>query len=117
ALTQQIEVDEISKVREYFTQGKGLGLKSEDGGAQKPDVVVRLPEERTMIVDSKVPLSAYDRLLSSTDETSKRMYLEQLVRDMKAHIDGLASKRYQENEELEAHDCVLMFVPVEGALA
>ena len=45
------------------------------------------------------------------------MYLEQLVRDMKAHIDELASKRYQENEKLEAHDCVLMFVPVEGALA
>ena len=70
-----------------------------------------------MIVDSKVPLSAYDRLLSATDEISKKIHLEQLVRDMKAHIDGLAGKRYQENEKLEAHDCVLMFVPIEGALA
>jgi DNA recombination protein RmuC len=117
ALERILEAAGLTEGREYFTQGKGLGLKSEDGGSQKPDVIVRLPEERTMIVDSKVPLSAYDRLLSVTDEVNKKMQLEQLVRDMKAHIDGLSGKRYQENEKLEAHDCVLMFVPIEGALA
>jgi DNA recombination protein RmuC len=117
ALERILEAAGLTQGREYFTQGKGLGLKSDDGGALKPDVLVRLPEGRTMVVDSKVPLLAYDRLLSATDEVSKKMHIDQLVRDVKGHIDGLAGKRYQENEKLEAHDCVLMFVPVEGALS
>jgi DNA recombination protein RmuC len=117
ALQRILEAAGLTEGREYFTQGKGLGLKSENGGGQKPDVVVRLPEERTMIIDSKVPLVSYDRLLSATDEINKKLHVDQLVRDMKGHIDGLAGKRYQENDKLEAHDCVLMFVPIEGAMA
>lgn len=51
--------------REYITQGRGLGLKTEAGGAQKPDIIVMLPEGRTMIVDSKVPLTSYERLIAA----------------------------------------------------
>ena len=103
--------------REYITQGRGLGLKDEDGGTQKPDIVVILPEQRTMIIDSKTSLASYDRLISSTDEDERLAFANQFVRDMKVHIDGLAGKRYQDNEKLKSHDCVLMFVPIEGALA
>jgi DNA recombination protein RmuC len=107
----------LTEGREYITQGRGLGLKNEEGGVQRPDVIVLLPEQRTMIVDSKVPLASYERLIAAKDETDRQMCADQFVRDVKGHIDGLAGKRYQENEKLQAHDCALMFVPIEGALA
>jgi DNA recombination protein RmuC len=103
--------------REYITQGRGLGLKSETGGLQKPDVIVLLPEKRTMVIDSKVSLADYDRLIVAETEADRHEQAAQFVRDVKVHIDGLASKRYQDNEQIAAHECVLMFVPIEGALA
>jgi DNA recombination protein RmuC len=117
ALERILEAAGLKEGREYVTQGRGLGLKSEDGSAQKPDVVVMLPEGRTMIVDSKVPLASYERLIAANDEAEGVRCADQFVRDVKIHIEGLAGKRYQENESLQAHDCVLMFVPIEGALA
>jgi DNA recombination protein RmuC len=103
--------------REFITQGRGLGLRNQEGDSQRPDVIIMLPEERTMIIDSKVSLASYDRLIAARDENDRNEYALQFLRDMKAHIDGLSGKRYQENEKLQAHDCVLMFVPIEGALA
>jgi DNA recombination protein RmuC len=117
ALERILESAGLTEGREYITQGRGLGLKSEDGGTQKPDIIVMLPEKRTMIVDSKVPLTSYERLIAAKDEVERERCADQFVRDMKGHIDDLAGKRYQENEKLEAHDSVLMFVPIEGALA
>ena len=70
-----------------------------------------------MIIDSKVPLAGYERLIAFADEAEPAGLRGQFVRDVKGHIDGLAGKRYQENDQLTAHDCVLMFVPIEGALA
>jgi DNA recombination protein RmuC len=103
--------------REYITQGRGLGLRSETGGLQKPDVVLLLPEGRTMVIDSKVSLANYDRLIGAEDEGDRHERATQFVRDVRVHIDGLAGKRYQDNEQIAAHECVLMFVPIEGALA
>ena len=117
ALERILEAAGLTEGREYISQGRGLGLKNEAGAAQKPDIIVMLPEQRTMIIDSKVPLTSYERLIAAKDETERAICADQVVRDMKGHIDGLAGKRYQENEKLEAHDCVLMFVPIEGALA
>ena len=117
ALERILEAAGLTEGREYITQGRGLGLKNEAGGVQKPDVVVILPEQRTMIIDSKAPLTSYERLIAAKDEAEKELDADQLVRDVKGHIDGLAGKRYQENAKLQAHDCILMFVPIEGALA
>jgi DNA recombination protein RmuC len=117
SLERILEAAGLTEGREYISQGRGLGLKSEAGGAQKPDIIVMLPEQRTMIVDSKVPLTSYERLIGAKDDIDAAKCADQFVRDVKGHIDGLAGKRYQENEKLQAHDCVLMFVPIEGALA
>ena len=103
--------------REYVTQGRGMGLRNPDGGIQRPDVVIMLPEQRTMVIDSKVSLASYDRLIAAKDDDERSRQATQFVKDVKVHIDGLSGKRYQENEKLQAHDCVLMFVPIEGALA
>jgi DNA recombination protein RmuC len=70
-----------------------------------------------MIIDSKVPLAGYERLIAAQEEADRIAAGDRFVRDVKAHIDDLAGKRYQDNRKLTAHDCALMFVPIEGALA
>ena len=117
ALERILEAAGLTEGREYISQGRGLGLKSESGGSQRPDIIVKLPEQRTMIIDSKVPLASYERLIVASDEAEKGICADQFVKEMKGHIDDLAGKRYQENEKLQAHDCILMFIPIEGALA
>jgi DNA recombination protein RmuC len=117
ALERILEAAGLTEGREYVSQGRGLGLKSDTGGRHKPDIVVMLPEGRTVIVDSKVPLIGYERLIAAGDDAERTASGDRFVRDIKGHIDGLAGKRYQENDKLAAHDCVLMFVPIEGALA
>jgi DNA recombination protein RmuC len=116
-LERILEAAGLAEGREYVSQGRGLGLRDEDGGLQRPDIVVLLPEQRTMIIDSKLPLIGYERFVAASGEADEAASATQFVRDVKAHIDGLAGKRYQDNDKLTAHDCVLMFVPIEGALA
>ncbi|HTV90102.1 MAG TPA: DNA recombination protein RmuC [Stellaceae bacterium] len=116
ALERILEAAGLQAGREYVAQGRGLGLRDDEGGLQKPDIVVLLPEGRSMIIDSKLPLVGYERLIAS-DEAEHALAGAQFVRDVKGHIDGLAGRRYQDNAKLAAHDCALMFVPIEGALA
>ncbi|HTT80692.1 MAG TPA: DNA recombination protein RmuC [Stellaceae bacterium] len=117
ALERILEAAGLHDGREYIAQGRGLGLRNDDGGLQKPDIIVLLPEDRSMIVDSKVPLIGYERLVAAAEEAVHAAAGRDFVRDVKAHIDGLSAKRYQDNARLAAHDCALMFVPIEGALA
>jgi DNA recombination protein RmuC len=117
ALERILEAAGLMEGREYISQGRGLGLRGETGGIQRPDIIIVLPEQRTMIIDSKVPLAGYERLIAAREEAERAAAGDQFVRDVKGHIDDLAGKRYQDNEKLVAHDCALMFVPIEGALA
>jgi DNA recombination protein RmuC len=117
ALERILEAAGLVEGREYISQGRGLGLRNESGRGQRPDIIIKLPEQRTMIIDSKVPLASYERLIAAKDETESSVCADQFVKDLKGHIDDLAEQRYQENEKLQAHDCALMFIPIEGALA
>jgi DNA recombination protein RmuC len=117
ALERILEAAGLTEGREYISQGRGLGLKNESGRVQRPDIIINLPEQRTMIIDSKVPLASYERLIAAKDEAERGICADQFVKDLKGHIDDLANQRYQENEKLQAHDCALMFIPIEGALA
>jgi DNA recombination protein RmuC len=117
ALERILEAAGLSEGREYISQGRGLGLRSEEGGLLKPDIVILLPEGRSMIIDSKVSLTGYERLIGAAEDAEQAAAGALFVRDVKVHIDALAGKRYQENSKLAAHDCALMFVPIEGALA
>jgi DNA recombination protein RmuC len=117
ALERILEAAGLSQGRDYISQGRGMGLRDDSGGLQKPDIVIKLPEDRSMIIDAKVSLAGYERLTAGIDEKERVGLRGQFVRDVKTHIDGLAGKRYQENEKLLAHDYVLMFVPIESALS
>lgn len=116
-LERILEAAGLAEGREYITQGEGLGLHTEAGKRQKPDVIVLMPEGRCVIVDSKLPLLAYDRLVAAASPDEAAQHADALVRDVKKHMDDLASKEYQRNDQLLAHEYVLMFVPLEGALA
>jgi DNA recombination protein RmuC len=65
SLERILEAAGLTAGREYVSQGRGLGLRNEAGGAQRPDVVIMLPERRTMIIDSKVPPAGYERLIAA----------------------------------------------------
>ncbi|MGA8616733.1 MAG: DNA recombination protein RmuC [Xanthobacteraceae bacterium] len=116
-LERILETSGMKEGREYVSQGRGLGLKSDDGSVQKPDIILMLPEQRAIIIDSKVSLTSYERLIAAENDDERTECQAQFVRDVRVHIDALGNRRYQDNNKLIAHEYVLMFVPIESALA
>jgi DNA recombination protein RmuC len=87
----------------------------DEGSRVIPDVVLHLPQERDIVVDSKVSLTAYSEYVAETDPARRDGLLEAHVASVKAHVKGLSEKRYQDLYKLTSVDFVLMFMPVEGA--
>ncbi len=90
---------------------------SEDGRRKRPDCIVHLPEGRHLIIDSKVSLVAWEQYCSADDEATKRRALERHLQSLRSHIKGLAGKRYQQLEQVQSPDYVLLFVPIEPAFS
>lgn len=105
-----LEYSGLQKNLQYFVQER----HSNDGGsAIQPDVIVKYPDGRNIVVDSKVSLLHYERFSTSETPEDQKLQLNLLVRSFKSHIDGLSGKSYQDvNGSL---DFVIMFVPVEAA--
>lgn len=97
---------------EFETQ---VSLRSDHGRLQQPDVVVHLPNDKDVIIDSKVSLAAYERYYNAEDEVQRSQLLKEHVSSVKGHIKGLGAKDYQELAGLKTLDYVLMFIPVEPA--
>ena len=116
-LERILESAGLSEGREYITQGRGLGLKSEEGRVQKPDVAIFLPGQRNLIIDSKVSLVAYERYFSADSEEERQVAREDLLKSISKHIDDLSRKDYTGLYQLNSPDYVLMFVPNDGILA
>jgi DNA recombination protein RmuC len=114
-LERILEESGLREGQDYVLQGAEMGLSGAEGNRLQPDVVVRLPDNKHIIVDSKVSLVAYERYCSEADETAKQLHLRDFLKSIKAHINGLEQKRYQSIEKLGTPDFVLMFLPVEGA--
>ncbi|HEX5712729.1 MAG TPA: DNA recombination protein RmuC [Solirubrobacterales bacterium] len=88
-----------------------------DEGLLRPDAIVRLPAERRVVIDSKVPLDAYLEVLEAEDETSRKAELLRHARQVRDHITKLASKRYQDQfDSGDTPDFVVCFMPSEAAL-
>ncbi|MFC7703993.1 DNA recombination protein RmuC [Plastorhodobacter daqingensis] len=90
--------------------------RDETGKAWRPDVVVKLPKSKTLVIDSKVSLVAYEAALSSDNEDERAVQMAEHVRSLVRHIDTLAAKGYHALDGSSV-DYVLMFVPIEGALS
>jgi DNA recombination protein RmuC len=96
---------------------KQENIKDDDGKNLRPDYIINLPEDKQLIVDSKVSLVAYERYFNADDETAKASALKQHLSDLMNHVRDLGEKNYQRLYGINHPDYVLMFVPIEPALA
>lgn len=113
-LQRILEKSGLRKDHEYEIQQSHT---TEDGRRLQPDVVIRLPDEKRLIVDSKVSLTAYERYVSADDDLEQEKALKDHVQSVRAHVKGLSSKNYQKIYEGKSPDFVLLFIPVEPAFA
>jgi DNA recombination protein RmuC len=113
-LERVLEKSGLQKGREYEVQ---VNLKTDDGRRAQPDVVVHLPEEKDVVIDSKVSLVAYERYCSAEDDAARAEALKGHIQSMRQHVRQLGEKDYQKLETLRTLDFVLLFVPVEAAFS
>jgi len=106
---------ERSGLREGVEFDREKSFVSDDGKRLRPDVIINLPDNKHIVVDSKVSLSNYEQALNSESNALRDAALKLHLKSLKNHIDTLANKRYEHLERLNAPDFVLMFLPVEGA--
>ena len=112
-LERLLEISGLQKGQEYSTQ---YSVTTEGGQRVQPDLVLHLPEGKSIVLDSKVSLVAWTRLQSAEDDESRATALKEHVQSLRQHVRSLGEKRYAEIPELNSLDFVLMFVPIEGAL-
>jgi len=112
-LEKILEKSGLSRGREYQVQES---INTQEG-RQRPDVIIYLPEEKNIIIDSKVSLVAYEHFTSTEDDDERKKYLSEHVRSIRNHIKGLSTKSYQNIEQLKSLDFVLMFIPIEAAFS
>lgn len=86
-------------------------------GRVRPDVVVFLPENRHLIIDSKVSLSAFERLINAEDEIEREQALQDHLASVKSHINGLSVKNYDQTGTLNSPEFIFLFMPIENALS
>lgn len=111
-LERILESSGLREGHEYETQGS---YKDDQGKMYRPDVLVHLPDEKDIVIDSKVSLVAYEHYIKAEDESEKANALKQHVASIRAHIKGLSDKKYENLVGLKSLDFVLLFMPIEGA--
>ena len=111
-LERLLEDAGLVKGVEYTLQESTTG---DDGGRLRPDAVVKLPEDKHLIIDSKVSLVHYERHTASTDPAERDRLLKQHVESLRTHAKGLGQKEYTKIHGIGSVDFVLMFVPIEPA--
>ena len=113
-LEKVLEKSGLEKDREFFVQ---KSFSSENGKRLVPDVVIKLPGNKKMIVDSKVSLVGYERFINEEDKLLQDNFLTEHVISIKKHVEQLSAKNYQDLYKVDSPDFVLMFVPIESAFA
>ena len=107
-----LESSGLRKGEEYIVQDSHTQV---DGSRLQPDVVIKLPEGRSLVVDSKVSITAYARHAESTDPAAAEQELAAHIQSLRQHIQGLSGKNYSALYGAGSVDFVLMFVPIEPA--
>ena len=102
----------LTEGRDYHAQ---FSYVDEHNSRKQPDCIIFLPENKAIIVDSKVSLTAYDRYINAESALERETALKEHVRSLKNHIDGLSAKAYEELPGKRNLDFVLIFIPVESA--
>ncbi len=113
-LERVLEHAGLEKGREYQTQ---VTLKGPDGERFQPDVIIYLPGDKQVVVDSKVSLTAYQQYVAADDNAIGQIALKQHVLSLRTHVKGLSGKDYKRLDGLHSLDFVLLFVPIEAAFS
>ena len=111
-LERLLEQSGLRKGSEYSSQ---TARKTAEGGFRNPDVIVHLPEERDIVIDSKVSLLHYERYCSLEDGTERDAALRQHILSVREHIGALSRKNYESLEGIRSLDFVFVFIPIEAA--
>jgi DNA recombination protein RmuC len=113
-LEKVLERSGLTKDREYRLQAS---YQSADGSRYQPDAVIDLPDNKHLIVDAKVSLIAYEKLVNCETEDERKVYARAHVESLRNHIQGLAAKNYHDLNKLNSPDFVMLFVPIESSFS
>lgn len=113
-LERVLERSGLVKDQEYRIQ---TSLQSAEGSRFQPDVVIDLPDDKHLIIDAKVSLIAYERLVSSETEEDRDLYTKQHIASIRNHISELSSKNYSELYKINSPDFVMLFIPIESCFS
>jgi DNA recombination protein RmuC len=113
-LEKVLERSGLVKDREYRLQAS---LNSHDGSRLQPDAIIGLPDEKHLIIDSKVSLVAYERLVNCETEDERKIYSKAHVESIRGHVLNLSSKNYHDLYQINSPDFVLLFVPIESSFS
>lgn len=111
-LERLLEESGLQKGREYDTQ---VSLVNDEGSRRNPDVIIYLPEDKQLVIDSKVSLLHYERYVNSDDEAESASALKSHVDSVRQHIKGLSRKNYESLKGIQTLDFVFIFMPIEAA--
>ena len=111
-LERILEISGLQKGINYVTQET---FRNDENQMLRPDVIIKLPNDRNVIVDSKVSLNDYVNYVNCDDEHMRQVYLQRHIQCVKKHIDELAGKDYQKLIKNNMLDYVVIFIPVESA--
>jgi DNA recombination protein RmuC len=113
-LERILESSGLIKDEEYSTQETTY---NEDGDRLHPDVVIHLPEQKQIIIDSKVSLVAYEKVTNAEDDDERDRWLKQHMLSVKTHIKSLSDKNYHTSKGMNSPEFVLMFMPIESSFS
>lgn len=105
-----LEYSGLIKNRQYFLQES---FKDEEGKRKQPDITIKYPDNRYVIIDSKVSLTAYEQFANCENVDEQKIHLGNHIKSIKNHIDNLSSKEYEQLDK--ALDFVFLFIPIEPA--
>ena len=113
-LNRLLEISGLQKDIDYYTQ---INFKNDTNQNVRPDVIVKLPNDRSVIIDAKVSMNDYVSYVNEQNEQIRANLLIKHIQCIKAHIDELAAKEYQKLLKDESLDYVVLFIPIESAFA
>lgn len=104
----------LQKGAHFLTQ---TTLRDETGAAKRPDFIIQLPENKQLIIDAKVSLTAFERYFNEDDPTRREQHLRAHVGSIRNHVQELSNKNYQMLYQVNTPDYLLLFIPIESALS
>lgn len=113
-LERVLERSGLARDQEYRIQA---AMQATDGTRYQPDVIIDLPDDKHLVIDSKVSLIAYERLVNADTEEDRKLFAKAHVESLRGHISGLSAKKYHDLYKINSPDFVLLFVPIESSFS